>query len=116
MELLYCEHNRKSVYYETLYGRYRSWTCALDKRCGGGMVWGFNEPCVADCTNHFRKPNGERGHSFPYNRIDYKDIPFDDKALRQIEKDKADRKTKAEKMRNQALNLIREADKLERQL
>lgn len=113
MTLQYCEHNRRSVIIHTLYGNYRTYTCTLDKRRGRDMVWGFPEPCVAECTNLFRKPNGERGHSFPYNRIDFDDIPFDEKALRQIEKDKAERKAKAQKLRNQACDLIAQASKLE---
>lgn len=109
----YCEHNRRSVVAHTLYGNFRTYTCALDKRRGGDMIWKFSEPCVAECTNHFRKPNGERGHSFPYNRIDFNNIPFDEKALRQIEKDKEERRVKANEMRDKALSLIKEADKLE---
>lgn len=113
MALQYCEHNRKSIYVDTFYGRYRTYSCALDKRHGGDCIWGFSEPCVAECTNHFRKPSGERGHSFPYNRIDFNDIPFDEKAIHQIEKDKAERKAKAQKLRNQACDLIAQASKLE---
>ena len=108
----YCEHNRKSTVIHTLWGNFRTYTCALGKRRGGDMGR-FSEECIAECTNHFRKPNGERGHSFPYKRIDFRDIPFDEKALRQIEKDKQERKEEADKMRDRALSLIKEADKLE---
>lgn len=104
----YCEHNRKSIYVRTLYGNFRTWSCILDNRQGN-----FDEPCKAACTKHFRRPNGERGHSFPYKFIEYNRIRFDDAALRQIERDKKERHEEAEKLRKQALTLIKQADKLD---
>ena len=38
----YCEHNRRSVIARTLYGNFRTYTCALDKRRGGDMIWKFD--------------------------------------------------------------------------
>ena len=115
MTLQYCEHNRKSVIARTLYGNFRTYSCALDKRRGGDMIWKFSEPCVAECTTHIRDPKtGERRHLFPYKRIDFNDIPKDDEALRQEAKEKAERKEKADKMRREALNLIKQADRLDK--
>ena len=114
MPLEYCEHNRRGLILFGLYGRFRVYTCALDKRRGEHWLAGFPEPCVAQCTNHFRKPNGERGHSFPYKRIDFDKITLNDEAIKQEEKEKVERMVKVHSMRKEALDLIAKANDLEK--
>ena len=109
----YCEHNRIGLLMYSLYGRFRVYTCALNKRHGRDWMAGWVEPCIAACANRYRKPGGERCFSFPYKRISFSDIPMSDEALEQEKKDKAERKAKAQELRNQACDLIAQASKLE---
>jgi len=122
MTLKYCEHNRLGEL--TLYTRERTYTCALNKRRGGDCVWGFGEPCIADCyvrgerklvgkgsNRHWGFPDGY----FPYKRIDFCDIPKGKEAVKQEKEEKAERKAEAQELRNQACDLIAQANKLEKQ-
>ena len=122
-ELLYCEHNRRSTL--TLYTRERTYTCAKNERSNFGKdaVWGWGEPCVAECyergemkiigkgsDRHWGYPDGY----FPYKRIKFKDIPKDKAALRQEKEERAGRKKEAKELRDRACNLIAQAKELEK--
>jgi len=120
-----CEHCLIGILLSSMYGRFRVYECELgihDK----DFLAGFEEPCVAypSCGtsklvlksyNNGKDKGWEREYKFKYKRIPISKMRKSEDCLRQEREEAADRKEGVERIRTEAMNLLRRADALEHQ-
>lgn len=102
----YCEHNRKGLICESLYGRFRVYTCAKELRGNSPLSAGWYELCQIICRN------APRGTKY----IDLDKMKSNDECLRQDAREKEKIMEEIGRLRREAKSNLILADGMEEEL
>ncbi len=119
-----CEHCLIGVVIDSLWGPFQVYKCELDQYHGQEWLGGFEKPCeghqcktekqVLRSYNHGKDKRWEWEYKFRYKRIPRDQMRKSEDCLRQEREEEAARKGKAEALRRKAMEILREADQVER--
>jgi len=120
-----CEHCLIGMLLTSMYGRFRVYECELGIHDKDWLA-GFEEPCVAHPScgtskrvlksyNHGKDKGWEREYKFKYKRIPISEMRKSKDCIWQEQEEATDRKKEVERIRTEAMDLMRRADALEHQ-